>query len=94
MGFLLLVLLILVIAYFSAGIKIIQQEEAMIIEKLGAFEKVLYAGFHIIIPFFEYPRKFNGNLLKEDLMAEHILFIQKKQPLTFVNLSWISLVKM
>ena len=39
MGFLLLVLLILVIAYFSAGIKIIQQEEAMIIEKLGAFEK-------------------------------------------------------
>lgn len=57
MGFLLLVLLILVIAYFSAGIKIIQQEEAMIIEKLGAFEKVLYAGFHIIIPFFEYPRK-------------------------------------
>ena len=55
MGFLLLVLLILVIAYFSAGIKIILQEEAMIIEKLGAFEKVLYAGFHIIIPFYEYP---------------------------------------
>ena len=47
----------LVIIYFLAGIKIIQQEEAMIIERLGAFEKVLYAGFHLIIPFFEYPRK-------------------------------------
>ena len=57
MGILFLVILVLVIAYFAAGIKIIQQEEAMIIEKLGAFEKVLYAGFHIIIPFFEYPRK-------------------------------------
>ena len=57
MGILFLVILVLVIAYFAAGIKIIQQEEAMIIERLGAFEKVLYAGFHIIIPFFEYPRK-------------------------------------
>lgn len=57
MGILLLVLIVLVIAYFAAGIKVIQQEEAMIIEKLGVFEKVLYAGFHIIIPFFEYPRK-------------------------------------
>ena len=57
MVILLLVILVLVIAYFAAGIKIIQQEEAMIIERLGAFEKVLYAGFHLIIPFFEYPRK-------------------------------------
>ncbi len=56
-GFLTLVILVLVIAYFAAGIKIVQQEEAMIIERLGAFKKVLYAGFHIIVPFFEYPRK-------------------------------------
>ena len=57
MGFLFLVILILVIAYFAASIKIVQQEEAMIVEHLGAFKKVLYAGLHIIIPFFEYPRK-------------------------------------
>ena len=57
MGILLIVLLALVISYFVAGIKIVQQEEAIIIERLGAFEKVLYAGFHLIIPFFEYPRK-------------------------------------
>ena len=55
MGILLIVLLVLIVCYFLAGIKIIQQEEAMIIERLGAFEKVLYAGFHLIIPFFEYP---------------------------------------
>lgn len=57
MLFLLLIIVALVVIYFMAGIKVIQQEEAMIIEKLGVFEKVLYAGFHIIIPFFEYPRK-------------------------------------
>ena len=57
LSILLIVLLVLVVCYFLAGIKIIQQEEAMIIERLGAFEKVLYAGFHLIIPFFEYPRK-------------------------------------
>lgn len=57
MLFLLLTIVALVVIYFLAGIKVIQQEEAMIIEKLGIFEKVLYAGFHIIIPFFEYPRK-------------------------------------
>ena len=55
--FFLLIIVALVVVYFIAGIKIIQQEEAMIVEKLGVFEKVLYAGFHIIIPFFEYPRK-------------------------------------
>ena len=56
-GILFFVILVLVIAYFCAGIKIVQQEQAMIIERLGAFEKELYAGFHIIVPFFEYPRK-------------------------------------
>ena len=94
MGFLLLVLLILVIAYFSAGIKIIQQEEAMIIENWGLLKSTLRRISHYYSIFLNTPEKFNGKLLKEDLMAEHILFIQKKQPLTFVNLSWISLVKM
>ena len=94
MGFLLLVLLILVIAYFSAGIKIIQQEEAMIIEKLGLLKKYSTQDFTLLFHFLNTPEKFNGKLLKEDLMAEHIPFIQKKQPLTFVNLSWISPVKM
>ena len=55
--FLLLIIIALIVIYFVAGIKIIQQEEAMIVERLGVFEKVLYAGFHVIIPFFEYPRK-------------------------------------
>lgn len=57
MGTLLLVIIILVIAYFVAGIKIVQQEEAMVIQKLGTFEKILYSGFHIIFPFLEAPRK-------------------------------------
>jgi regulator of protease activity HflC (stomatin/prohibitin superfamily) len=55
--FFLLLILVATIIYFVAGIKIVQQEEAMIIERLGAYKKVLYAGFHLIVPFFEYPRK-------------------------------------
>lgn len=57
MGVLLLVFIILVVTYFLAGIKIVQQEEAMVIQKLGTYEKTLFSGFHLIFPFLEAPRK-------------------------------------
>lgn len=57
LSFLGLIIIVAVVLYFAASIKIVQQEEAMIIERLGAFKKVLYAGFHLVTPFFEYPRK-------------------------------------
>ncbi len=57
MSVLLIALLVLIITYFAAGIKIVQQEEAIVIQRLGTFEKILYSGFHLIFPLLEAPRK-------------------------------------
>lgn len=51
-----LALIILVIIFFIKGIQIVQQQEEMIIERLGKFDRVLNSGFHYIFPFLEVPR--------------------------------------
>ena len=78
MFFIFTLIILAVIIYFIAGIKIIQQEEAMIIEKLGVFEKVLYAGFHIIIPFFEAPRKIQWKYSQKDYTGNTVSFYGEK----------------
>lgn len=52
----LIALAVLVIIFFVKGIKIVQQQEVMIIERLGKFDRVLDSGFHYIFPFLEVPR--------------------------------------
>ncbi|MEY3572498.1 MAG: Modulator of FtsH protease HflK [Pseudomonadota bacterium] len=45
--------LILVIVFFSRGIKIVPQSQNFVIERLGRYNRTLEAGFHIIIPVVE-----------------------------------------
>ena len=52
----LIALAVLVIIFFVKGIQIVQQQEEMIIERLGKFDRVLDSGFHYIFPFLEVPR--------------------------------------
>ena len=52
----LIALAVLVIIFFFKGIQIVQQQEVMIIERLGKFDRVLDSGFHYIFPFLEVPR--------------------------------------
>lgn len=54
--FLVIVLVIAVVIYIAKGIIIVQQQEAVIIQRLGQYSKTLTAGFHIITPFIESPR--------------------------------------
>ncbi len=58
-GGLLIAYALLALALFVVikGIKIIQQSEAMIIERLGKYHRTLYAGLNIIIPILDAPRK-------------------------------------
>ncbi len=58
-GGLLIAYALLALALFIVikGIKIIQQSEAMIIERLGKYHRTLYAGLNIIIPILDAPRK-------------------------------------
>ncbi len=57
-GTLVLILLAaLVIFMIAKGVRIVQQSEAMVIERLGKYRTTLTAGFNVIIPIFDKPRE-------------------------------------
>jgi regulator of protease activity HflC (stomatin/prohibitin superfamily) len=53
----LLLFAIFVIFLIAKGVRIIQQSEAMVIERFGKYRTTLVAGFNIIIPVFDKPRE-------------------------------------
>jgi len=53
----LLLLAFFIIFIVVKGVRIVQQSEAMVIERLGKYRTTLTAGFNIIIPIFDKPRE-------------------------------------
>ncbi|MBL7982729.1 MAG: SPFH/Band 7/PHB domain protein [Flavobacteriales bacterium] len=53
----LILLAALVIFMIAKGVRIVQQSEAMVIERLGKYRTTLTAGFNVIIPVFDKPRE-------------------------------------
>lgn len=51
-----LVLLLFVVAIVVKGVRIVQQSQAMVIERLGRYQKTLNAGINVIIPVVDKPR--------------------------------------
>ena len=56
MEWFLVVLVVLTLIYFIKGIYIVQQAEAVVVERLGKFEKELTPGLNFIFPILEAPR--------------------------------------
>lgn len=54
-----LVFAILVVFYTVKGIKLIQQAQTIVIERLGKFHRLLDSGINIILPIIDQPRKIN-----------------------------------
>ncbi|HNK40752.1 MAG TPA: SPFH domain-containing protein [Flavobacteriales bacterium] len=52
-----LLLALLVVFIIAKGVRIVQQSEAMVVERLGRYQKTLMAGFNIIIPILDKPRE-------------------------------------
>ncbi|MFZ1692855.1 MAG: SPFH domain-containing protein [Flavobacteriales bacterium] len=50
-------ILLFVFVIVAKGVRIIQQSEAMVIERFGKYRTTLTAGFNIIIPVFDKPRE-------------------------------------
>ncbi len=48
-----LLVLVFVVLFFIKGIIIVQQGEAVVVERLGTYNRVLFAGMHFIIPVIE-----------------------------------------
>ncbi|MCU0319022.1 MAG: SPFH/Band 7/PHB domain protein [Flavobacteriales bacterium] len=53
----LLLLALLIVFIVVKGVRIVQQSEAMVIERLGKYRTTLTAGFNVIIPIFDKPRE-------------------------------------
>ncbi|MBK9513189.1 MAG: SPFH/Band 7/PHB domain protein [Flavobacteriales bacterium] len=53
----LLLLALLIVFIIVKGVRIVQQSEAMVIERLGKYRTTLTAGFNVIIPIFDKPRE-------------------------------------
>lgn len=53
----LILLAVFVVFLIAKGVRIIQQSEAMVIERFGKYRATLTAGFNIIIPVFDKPRE-------------------------------------
>jgi regulator of protease activity HflC (stomatin/prohibitin superfamily) len=56
MGYFFIALAILAILFTLAGIRIVQQSENVIIERLGRYSRTLSAGINVIIPIIDRPR--------------------------------------
>lgn len=62
-----IVLLILAVVTIMAGVTIVPNQYAIVVERLGRYHSTLTAGFHVLIPFID--RKAYRRSLKEECMT-------------------------
>lgn len=63
--YVLLLLAVFVIFIVAKGLRIVQQSEAMVIERLGKFHKLLSPGINVIIPVVDKPREITFRFSRE-----------------------------
>ena len=78
MQFLSIVLLILVLFYFSKGVIIVKQAEVVVVERLGKFDRILQSGFNLIIPILESPRAIDWKTTKKGFDGTSYSINEKK----------------
>ena len=59
-------LIIVVLVFLLAGIRIVPQGMTMVIERLGKYRRTLESGINIIIPFFDRPRVVSWDMPSQD----------------------------
>jgi regulator of protease activity HflC (stomatin/prohibitin superfamily) len=74
----LILLAVFVIAFAAAGIRIVQQSQTMIIERLGKYHRTLTSGINIIIPIVDQPRKIIWRYVREDFEGRKIVHFRTK----------------
>lgn len=74
----LILVALFVIIFATAGIRIIQQSQTMIIERLGKYHRTLNSGFNIIIPIFDRPRQIIWRYSREDFDGRKVVTFRSK----------------
>ncbi len=68
---------IFVVLFVLLGVRIIQQAETMVIERLGKYHKTLKSGVNIILPIFDKAREIDWKYVKTDLEGKSIIIRQR-----------------
>lgn len=71
------VLALLVIIFGAAGLKIVQQSEVMIIERLGKYSRTLNSGINIIWPIIDRPRSIMWRYVKEGIDGRKLVHFKE-----------------
>lgn len=74
----LIIFALFVIIFAAAGIRIIQQSQTMIVERLGKYHRTLSSGINIIIPIIDQPRKIIWRYVREDYDGRKIVQFKNK----------------
>jgi regulator of protease activity HflC (stomatin/prohibitin superfamily) len=74
-----LLLLFIAIGIVVKGVRIVQQSETMVIERLGKYHKTLNAGINIIIPIVDRPRAIAWRQLREQGGRQIIQYTNKER---------------
>ncbi|MEJ6711260.1 MAG: SPFH domain-containing protein [Flavobacteriales bacterium] len=69
---------LLAIAFLIKGIKIVQQSETIIIERLGKYHITLKSGLNVIVPFIDKPREIIWRYSKEGPMGNTLVHYSKE----------------
>ncbi len=72
------ILILAVIVYFAKGLIIVQQAEAVIVERLGKFERELTPGLNFIFPIWESPRRIAWKITTRGPNGESYSYIKEK----------------
>ncbi|KPK76376.1 MAG: hypothetical protein AMJ79_06770, partial [Phycisphaerae bacterium SM23_30] len=67
------VIALFVIIFALQGLKIVQQAETMVIERLGRYHRTLTSGVNIIWPIFDKARKIEWRILRDDIRVTKLL---------------------
>ena len=74
----LIILALFVVVFAAAGIRIIQQSQTMVVERLGKYHRTLNSGINIIIPIIDQPRKIIWRYVREDYDGRKIVQFKTK----------------
>ncbi len=75
--FVLLVLIFLVVTFVSKSVKIVQQAETMVVERLGKYNRTLESGINIIWPIIDVPRQIHWRYIQTNLSGESYIITRK-----------------
>ncbi|MCB0483326.1 MAG: SPFH/Band 7/PHB domain protein [Flavobacteriales bacterium] len=69
----------LFVIFFAAnGLKIVQQSETMIIERLGKYQRTLHSGINIIIPIIDQPRSITWRYSQETIDGRKLVHFKTR----------------